>query len=146
MWKWNYSSKQIWAKWTISQETLGKQYLTKDLYDPELWDMKVGSDKMIDKGIGRYVYAVYKKPTGNDWGNDNNTWTYYNIAYTVKKDWTEDYETKIVWRITKFQERLQTERICQILIQSKQINEFLILLEIFRYFLKIKNSLFWEFF
>ena len=58
MWKWDYSSKQIWAKWTISQETLGKQYLTKDLYDPELWDMKVGSDKMIDKGIGRYVYAV----------------------------------------------------------------------------------------
>ena len=97
MWKWDYSSKQIWAKWTISQETLWKQYLTKDLYDPELWDMKVGSDKMIDKGIGRYVYAVYKKPTGNDWGNDNNTWTYYNIAYTVKKDWTEDYETKIVW-------------------------------------------------
>lgn len=97
MWKWDYSSKQIWAKWTISQETLGKQYLTKDLYDPELWDMKVGSDKMIDKGIGRYVYAVYKKPTGNDWGNDNNTWTYYNIAYTVKKDWTEDYETKIAW-------------------------------------------------
>ncbi|RAL55788.1 hypothetical protein BLD25_03915 [Candidatus Gracilibacteria bacterium GN02-872] len=96
MGKGDYSSKQIGAKGTISQETLGKQYLTKDLYDPELGDMKVGSDKMIDKGIGRYVYAVYKKPTGNDWGNDNNTGTYYNIAYTVKKDGTEDYETKIV--------------------------------------------------
>ena len=97
IWTWNYSSMQIWAKWTISQDTLGKQYLTKDLYDPELWDIKIWSQKLIDKWIWRYVYAVYKKPTWSYWWNENLTWTAYNIAYTVKKEGSEDYMTRIVW-------------------------------------------------
>ena len=97
IWTWNYSSMQIWAKWTISQDTLGKQYLTKDLYDPELWDIKIWSQKLIDKWIWRYVYAVYKKPTWSYWWNENLTWAAYNIAYTVKKEGSEDYMTRIVW-------------------------------------------------
>lgn len=97
MWIWEYSSMQIWAKWTISQDTLGKQYLTKDLYDPEIGDMKIWWKKAIEKWIGRYVYAVYKKPTWTNWGTNNNTWSAYNIAYVVKKEWSDTYITKISW-------------------------------------------------
>ncbi|MDD3646314.1 MAG: type II secretion system protein [Candidatus Gracilibacteria bacterium] len=93
-----WNTIQIGAKGTISQETLGKQYLTKDLYDPEIGDIKVGSKKMIDSGIGRYVYAVFKKPLPSDttWGTNNKTGTYYNIAYTIKKEGSDIYLTKIV--------------------------------------------------
>lgn len=92
-------SRQIWAKWTISQETLTKKYLTKDLYDPEVGDLKETTDnkKLIEYGLGRYVYAIYRKPTWIDWWSDNKTGTYYNIAYTVRKDWSDSYLTKIVW-------------------------------------------------
>ena len=95
----NWTTKQIWAKWTISQSTLWKQYLTKDLYDPELWDIKVWNNKMIDYWIGRYVYAVFKKPLSADttWWASNKEWTYYNIAYTIKITWWDKYITKIVW-------------------------------------------------
>ena len=104
-WGWTvYNSKsqpqQIWAKWTISQEKLWKLYLTSDLYDPEIWDEEEQEtwDKLIEKGIGRYVYAVYKKPNSDSWATDSNkTWTYYNIAYTVKQDGGDTYYTKIVW-------------------------------------------------
>lgn len=91
--------KQIWAKWTISQSILTKKYLTKDLYDPEVWDLKetTNNKKLIELWLWRYVYAVYKKPTWTDWGGNNKTWSYYNIAYTVKKEWSDTYVTKIVW-------------------------------------------------
>lgn len=91
------SLSQIWAKGTISQETMGKQFLSKDLYDPELWDVKIKAwGTFIDKWIGRYVYAVYAKSNGADWDR-NKGWSYYNIAYTVKKEGTDSYITKIVW-------------------------------------------------
>ncbi len=95
------NTTQIGAKGTISQSTLGKTYLSKDLYDPEIGDLKVNStsNKMIDYGIGRYVYAVYKKRVGTwtTWGTDNKQWTNYNIAYTIKKNGSDTYITKIVW-------------------------------------------------
>ncbi len=88
---------QIWAKGTISQETMGKQYLSKDLYDPELWDIKIkNGGTFIEKWIGRYVYAVYAKSNGAVWDR-NKGWNYFNIAYTVKKEGTDSYITKIVW-------------------------------------------------
>ncbi len=95
-WVW----KQIWAKWTISQKSVWKKYLSKDLYDPELWDIKVGwTWKMIDFWIWRYVYSVFKKPLSSDttWWAVNKQWTYYNIAYTIKVEWWDKYITKIVW-------------------------------------------------
>jgi len=92
-----YSSKQIGAKWTIWRAQLWKKYLSKDLYDPELWDIKVWTDKFIKFWIGRYVYAVYKKPKSNDWWTSNYNWTNYNIAFTVRKKWSDSYLTKIVW-------------------------------------------------
>lgn len=95
-----WSSKQIWAKGTISRDTLGKKYLSKDLYDPEVWDLKIKStsNKMIDFGIGRYVYAVYKKSKSSwNWWTSNYSWTNYNLAFTVKESGTDKYVTKIVW-------------------------------------------------
>lgn len=94
------NTTQIGAKGTISQSTLGKTYLSKDLYDPEVGDLKVAStsNKLIDYGVGRYVYAVYKKRvgTGTNWWSDNKTGTNYNIAYTLKKSGSDTYITKIV--------------------------------------------------
>jgi prepilin-type N-terminal cleavage/methylation domain-containing protein len=94
------NATQIGAKGTISQAGLWKTYLSKDLYDPEVGDLKVNStsNKMIDYGIGRYVYSVYKKRvgTGTTWGTDNKQWTSYNIAYTIKKNGSDKYVTKIV--------------------------------------------------
>jgi prepilin-type N-terminal cleavage/methylation domain-containing protein len=96
-WTWAFSSIQIWAKGTISQEILGKKYLSKDLYDPELWDLSLKWPKMIEYWIGRYIYATFKK---NSWiwpWASNFNWNAYNIAYTIKKDWSDTYMTKIVW-------------------------------------------------
>lgn len=99
-WTTDWTTKQVWAKWTISQNTLWKRYLTKDLYDPELGDIKVGASwKMIDSWIGRYVYATFKKPLSadTDWWTTNKNGTYYNIAYTIKVEWWDKYITKVVW-------------------------------------------------
>ncbi|MDD2871397.1 MAG: type II secretion system protein [Candidatus Gracilibacteria bacterium] len=96
----DWTGKQVGAKGTISQNTISKKYLTKDLYDPELGDVKVaGSGKMIDSGLGRYVYAVFKKPLSGDtsWGTNNNKeGTYYNMAYTIKVEGGDKYITKVV--------------------------------------------------
>jgi len=96
-WGWKITANawllQIWSKWTISRETVWKRYLSKDLYDPELWDIKIKTTNeiMIDYWIWRYVYAIYKKWT------DNLRWNDYNIAYTIKKQESDKYLTKIVW-------------------------------------------------
>lgn len=94
--KWASSETQIWAKWTISMNALTKKYLSKDLYDPELWDLKIEdtSDTMIDHWIWRYVYATFKKSP--NWP-DNQSWIAYNIAYTIKETNSDKYVTKIVW-------------------------------------------------
>ncbi len=96
-WKINdTNSKQIWAKGTVWKAELWQQFLSTDLYDPEVWDVKLTDwTKLIDKWIGRYVYWVYKK--SNNWNSTNQLWTAFNIAYTLKKEWSEDYVTKIVW-------------------------------------------------
>jgi hypothetical protein len=92
-WSWTLSWTQIGSKWTISQKTLWKRYLTRDLYDPELWDIleKSTSEKFIKKWIWRYVYAIYKK-----WGA-NSRWDDYNISYTIKKENSDIYITKVSW-------------------------------------------------
>ncbi|NUJ97542.1 prepilin-type N-terminal cleavage/methylation domain-containing protein [Candidatus Gracilibacteria bacterium] len=96
------TQRQIGAKGTISRESLGKKYLSKDLYDPEIGDIKVNDiggglqGKMIDLGIGRYVYATLKKNTGvGNWSSNYNG-VNYNIAFTIKKDGSDKYITKIV--------------------------------------------------
>lgn len=99
----SWTLSQIWAKWTISMNTLTKKYLSKDLYDPEVGDLKVtsASKKMIDYGIWRYVYSVYKKSDWSTWWTSNKNWVAYNIAYTIRKEWSDTYVTKIVWDYDK---------------------------------------------
>lgn len=106
-WTGTLNTTQIWAKWTISRETLWKKYLSKDLYDPELWDLKINDIdsttawlqpwKMINLWLWRYTYSTFKKNTSTwDWSSNFN-WVAYNIAYTIKKEWSDKYITKIVW-------------------------------------------------
>lgn len=101
-WSSGATQRQIWAKWTISRETVGKKYLSKDLYDPEIGDIKVNSisgnpGKMIDLWIGRYVYATFKKNAASgNWASNYNA-VNYNIAFTIKKDGSDKYITKLVW-------------------------------------------------
>lgn len=98
-WTWAYSGSQIWAKWVMWYSgDFGKKYLSKDLYDPEIWDIQVGVKKMIDSGIGRYVYAVFAQPRSPTlWNNAGVSAIYYNIATSVKKKDSETYESYIVW-------------------------------------------------
>ncbi len=89
--------RQIWAKGTISQAIVGKKFLTTDLYDIEVWDLKEASTKkkLLEYWVWRYTYAVFRKPTNNEWW-DNKSWTHYNIAYTLKDEDTGEYITRIV--------------------------------------------------
>lgn len=105
MWKWAWATKQIWAKWTISQANLGKQYMTKELYDIEIGDQKEKSgNKLIEKWVGKYVYAVFNKWLSNwDW-TSNMTWNYYNIAATFRDENDESgngFVTYIVWNYSE---------------------------------------------
>jgi len=96
-WSWWLANTQIWAKWTISRAALWKKYLSKDLYDPELWDIKIKNPSwvMIDQWIWRYIYATFKKWTSWDWAT-NKRWVDYNLAFTIKKQDSDKYITKIV--------------------------------------------------
>lgn len=73
---------QIGAKGVINQNVLSKQYLSQDLYDPSVKDIKVGDTKsMKDWGVGHYVYGVYAK--GNtDWATSKKG-SAYNLAATL---------------------------------------------------------------
>jgi len=96
-WSWVIAwttNSQIWAKWTISKNELWT-FLTKDLYDPEIWDIKVWTKKMIDMWIWRYVYAISRK--SYSWPS-NQQWESYNIAITIKEEWENWwYITYITW-------------------------------------------------
>lgn len=96
-----YSGSQVWAKWVIGYTTdFTKKYLSKELYDPEIWDIKLKSNgkKMIDSGIGKYVYWIYAQPKAKwNWNKTGISGIYYNIATSVKKKDSESYESYIVW-------------------------------------------------
>ncbi|MDD4152013.1 MAG: type II secretion system protein [Candidatus Gracilibacteria bacterium] len=96
------STSQIGAKGTIGLDSNGdfnKKYLTKDLYDPELGDVAVTGDssKMIDKGVGRYIYAVYATPSlPGSWNTSSASASYYNIATTIKDTAKDTYKSYVV--------------------------------------------------
>lgn len=77
----------VWHKWVFGVwgDGLERKYLSKDLYDPELWDTKVGTGKMIDYGIGRYVYGVYVP-----------SYSAYNLATAFKESDSDTYRAYIV--------------------------------------------------
>jgi prepilin-type N-terminal cleavage/methylation domain-containing protein len=87
-------SVQIGAKGVLEQSLVGKQYLSQDIADPSS-DTKVGTTQTLKEfGIGRYIYAVYSKPTGGAWNADGKSTTGFNIAITVMDD-QKGYVTKI---------------------------------------------------
>ena len=72
---------------------LSKSYLSQDLLDPGIKDIKIGSTgTFADFGIGRYVYAVYAKPApaaswnGLGTATPGLTATAFNIATTILDD------------------------------------------------------------
>lgn len=77
---------QIGAKGTIDSDVLSKQYLSQELSDPSIKDIKVGNTETLkDYGIGEYVYGVYAK-NNTDWTSTSKKGTAYNIAIVVTDD------------------------------------------------------------
>lgn len=78
-------TNQVGAKGTIDSTVLSKQYLSQDLMDPGLKDVKVGSTQTLsDFGIGRYVYGVYAKAAvPASWNTDTKGGLAYNLATTL---------------------------------------------------------------
>lgn len=76
---------QIGAKGTMSSAVLGKQYLSQDLFDPSVKDVKVGDTKtMKDFGVGHYVYGVYaKNNAAGPWDSTSKKGLAYNLAATL---------------------------------------------------------------
>ena len=101
-WTWANLANQIAAKWVIWVNwKFNKKYLKENIYDTQLWDIKLTWEtdkKMIDYWIGKYVYAVYARPaTTANWNVSWNRWTYYTLAATFKDlDW-EWYKTYKTW-------------------------------------------------
>lgn len=94
------TSIQLGAKWVIGYNgDFNKKYLSKELYDPELWDIAISStnQKMIDKWIGKYVYGVYAQPKSTtNWNVSGSMGTYYNLAATLKQPNSEEYISYVV--------------------------------------------------
>lgn len=85
-------TQQDGAKGTIDASVLSKQYLSQNLSDPALKDIKVGNDKTFqDFGLGEYVYGVYAKWVTTDWTSITAFPTIkrgsaYNLAVTIADD------------------------------------------------------------
>lgn len=89
------TASQIWAKWVIDSSVLPKQYLSQDLYDPSLKDIKVWDTKTFkDFWIWKYVYGIYQKNwTFAVWSQK---WSAYNIAATLT-DEQKSFVAKVIW-------------------------------------------------
>lgn len=93
---------QVWAKWVIDSTVLNKQYLSQELSDPSLKDIKVSTDKTFkDYWIWKYIYAVYAKTAlPANWNTNWKRWQAYNVAITLTDD-QKTYLTKIIWNYDK---------------------------------------------
>lgn len=88
------SSSQVGAKGTIDSSVLSKQYLSQELIDPVLKDIKVGNNGVLQEyGIGEYVYGVYAK-NNTTWTSTSKKGIAYNLA-TVVSDEQKGVVTKI---------------------------------------------------
>ncbi|MCK9272883.1 type II secretion system GspH family protein [Candidatus Gracilibacteria bacterium] len=89
----NTAGTQIGSKGVIDSSVLSKQYLSQELVDPSLKDIKVGDTQSFkDFGIGKYVYGVYAK---SDFSTSSRKGQAYNIAVTLT-DEQKGYLAKIV--------------------------------------------------
>lgn len=104
-WTWAWTT-QIAAKWVIwINWKFNKKYLKEKIYDVQLWDIKLTWEtdkKMIDYGIGKFVYAVYARPAiPTNWNTSWTRWTYYTLATTFKEIEWEWYQTYLVQNYSK---------------------------------------------
>lgn len=99
-WKVNlvWWASQVWAKWVIDSTVLNKQYLSQELYDPSLKDIKIWNNNTFkDYWVWKYVYWVFAKPPlAWVWNTNWKKWQAYNVAVTLTDD-QKWYLTKIVW-------------------------------------------------
>ena len=105
-WTWSISGEQIAAKWVIWVNwKFNKKYLKEEIYDTQLWDIKltkIAGEKMINYWIGKYVYATYARAaTPSNWNTSWNRWTYYTLAATFKDLEWEWYKTFLTWNYSK---------------------------------------------
>jgi len=89
---------QVWAKWVIDSTVLNKQYLSQELADPSLKDIKVWDTETFGTyWIWKYIYSIYAKPAASaSWNTNWKKWQAYNIAVTLT-DEQKTYLTKIIW-------------------------------------------------
>lgn len=88
------TTEQIWAKWTFDNSLIWKEYLSQNLVDPSIADIKVWDNKyMKDYWVGKYIYWVYAK---NDFSANSQKWSAYNLAITIK-DEQKWFVTQIRW-------------------------------------------------
>ncbi len=109
-WTWTWATwwtqQQIWAKWVIwTIGSFNKKYLKKDIYDTQLWDIKLTWEtdkKMISYWIWKYAYAIYARHSAHtNWNLSKNRWKYYELAATLKDTEWEWYITYLVWDYSK---------------------------------------------
>lgn len=74
---------------------LPKQYLSQDLADPSISDIKIGETQTFkDYGLGKYVYGVYAK-ANSDWTSTSKKGSAYNVAIVVSDAQKGGVVTKI---------------------------------------------------
>lgn len=103
-WAWGWKVYIVWwasqagAKWVIDSTVLNKQYLSQELVDPSLKDIKIWNDKTFkDFWVWKYIYWVFAKPAAVwSWNTTNKKGSAYNIAITLTDD-QKWYLTKIIW-------------------------------------------------
>ena len=77
---------KVGAKGTMDSDVLPKQYLSQELSDPSVKDIKVGNTETLkDYGIGEYVYGIYAK-NNIDWTSTSKKASAYNLAVVVSDD------------------------------------------------------------
>lgn len=80
------TTSQIGAKGTLDSTVLSKQYLSQELADPALKDIKVGDTETLkDYGVGEYVYGVYAK-SNTVWDSTSKKGSAYNIALVISDE------------------------------------------------------------
>ncbi len=74
---------KIGAKGTVDSSILSKQYLSQELTDPAINDIKIGDTQTFkDYGLGKYVYGVYAK-MNTIWDSTSKKASAYNVAIVI---------------------------------------------------------------
>lgn len=91
------AATQVGAKGVVDSTNLSKEYLSQELFDPSIADAVYNdTSRLKEKGIGKYVYAVYATPaTLASWNAGNKKAQKFNLAATFYDDTKALYVSKI---------------------------------------------------